>query len=417
MKRITLLLVAVTLFAVLSISNISAQTVKTLYTWPGGGGGNPEGNLVFDSAGNLYGTTADPGGTTVFELTPNSDGAWTFNVLWASAGGSDPNNVRPGVIFDASGNLYATSYIGGAHGCGAAFKLTKGSGGTWSESNLVDFDCATGGADAVAGMTFDKAGNLYGATTNGGAFGHGLIFQLTPNSDGSWTENVIHAFTGGSDGSYPDHEALIFDSSDNLYGSAAHGGEGTCPQFVDTLCGTIFKMSPGTGGTWSFTTLHEFTGGSDGGNPEATLVFDKSGNLYGTTYNGGTYGYGVAFKLTPHANGKWGETVLHAFKGGGDGTNPIGGLIFDAVGNLYGSTTAGAGTGCGALGPPIGCGTVYELSSNGHGGTTETVLVRFHGAPNNSPYNVLAMDSLGNLYGAATGYGTAENGSIFEVLH
>ncbi len=177
-------------------------------------------------------------------------------------------------------------------------------------------------------MTFNKAGNLYGTTTAGGNFGQGLIYQLTPIFDGSWAETVLHHFTGGSDGAYPDHPSLIFDSAGSLYGSAALGAQGNCFLFGNFPCGTIFKLTPQTGGTWGFTVLHSFTGGADGGNPEGTLLFDKIGNLYGTTYGGGTSGRGVVFELTPHANGKWSEKVLHTFKGSADGNGTVAGLIF-----------------------------------------------------------------------------------------
>ena len=410
-KSIVTTMVALAAFCTF-VSTATAQTkVKTLFTWTGGGG-NPEGNLIFDSAGNLYGTTAD--GNTIFELSPNSDGTWTPNVLWATAFSTDPSNMRPGVLFGADGNLYTTSYLGGVRGCGTVFKLIHNTDGTWTESSLLDFDCGSGGANPVSGVTFDKAGNLYGGTTLGGNFGNGVIFQLSPNSDGSWTEKVIHHFTGGTDGAYPDHQVLVFDSSGNLYGTASLGGQGVCPFFVGTdACGTVYKLTPQANGSWAFTAIHSFTGGADGGNPEATLVFDKSGNLYGTTYGGGQYGFGVAFKLIPHANGKWGEQVLHAFKSGGDGAKPIGGLIFDAAGNLYGTTNFGGNNQCGVE-SPIGCGIVFKLTP-GSAGWTENILARFHGTPNDTPYNDLLMDSLGNLYGAASGYGTFTDGSIYEV--
>ncbi|HTW31236.1 MAG TPA: choice-of-anchor tandem repeat GloVer-containing protein [Candidatus Sulfotelmatobacter sp.] len=412
MKRIGILLLA----AVCSLAPTAAAqaTVETLLQF---NGTESEGNLVFDSAGNLYGTTGDqysPSLITVFQLTPNTDGTWTENVLWTSTGGNEPLNIRAGVIFDASGNLYGTSRLGGAYGCGTVFELTHQTSGSWPETNLVDFDCAGSGAYPIGGVTFDQAGNLYGTTSEGGSLGDGLIYELTPSSGGTWTENILHNFTGGSDGAYPDHPFLIFDSSGNLYGSAALGGQGNCPLFGSSECGTIFKLTPLAGGTWDFTVLHAFTGGSDGGNPEGTLVFDTSGNLYGTTYGGGTYDFGVAFKLIPHTNGKWGERVLHAFKGGDDGTNPLGGVIFDAAGNLYGTTAYGGKNQC--FNAP-GCGVVYELEPKSSGtGYTEEILVHFHGAPNDGPYNDLVMDSLGNLYGTATGYNTYASGTVYEVV-
>src|SRR5262249_51447575 len=131
---------------------------------------------------------------------------------------------------------------------------------------------------------------------------------------------------------------------------------------------------------------------------------------------GGRNGFGVAFELVPHANGKWGEKVLHPFRSGGDGANPFGGLILDSAGNLYGTTAFGGNNQCGQNGNPLGCGIVYQLTRTSTGSTTETVLVRFHGTPNGTPYNNLLMDSLGNLYGTTTGYGAGNAGSVYELV-
>ena len=411
MKHISILLFALACW--LAPAAAAQDRVKTLLSF---NGTESEGNLIFDAAGNLYGTTGDqydPSLITVFELSPRGDGTWTEHVLWTATGGTEPLNIRPGVIFDASGNIYGTSRYGGTYGCGTVFELTRETSGSWPETNLFNFDCADSGAYAVGGVTFDKAGNLYGTTPQGGSFGEGVVYQLTPGSGGTWTENILHNFTGGSDGAYPDHPYLIFDASGNLYGSAALGGEGNCPLFGSSTCGTIFKMTPQAGGTWDFTVLHGFTGGSDGGNPEGTMVFDKRGNLYGTTYGGGTHDFGVVFELTPHSDSQWEERVLHAFRGDEDGTYPLGGVIFDAAGNLYGTTTDGGENRC--FNAP-GCGVVYELTPTSTGSYTEDILVHFNGAPNDGPYNNLVMDSLGNLYGTATGYNTYASGTVYEVI-
>jgi uncharacterized repeat protein (TIGR03803 family) len=411
MKHISILLLAVA--CSLAPAAAAAQVgVKTLLTFSGT---ESEGNLIFDSAGNLYGTTGDqydPSLITVFKLSPNTDGTWTENVIWTATGGNEPLNVRPGVVFDASGNLYGTSQYGGASGCGTVFKLTHNLDGSWSESNLVDFDCGANGAHAIGGVTLDSAGNLYGTTIAGGNFGNGVVFQLTPNSGGTWTEKVLHHFTGGNDGAYPDHPFLVFDSSGSLYGSATLGGEGNCALFGGA-CGTIFKMTPQASGTWAFTVLHAFTGGGDGGNSEGTLLFDSAGNLYGTSYSGGKYGEGVVFKLVPQSNGTYREKVLHDFGSGDDGANPLGGVILDSAGNLFGTTANGGDNQC--FNAP-GCGIVYELRPNPVGTYVERILVHFHGTPNDGPYNDLVMDSLGNLFGAATGYNTFASGSIYEVI-
>lgn len=408
MKGISTLLAAI----VCSLAQIAAaQTpVKTLLSF---NGTESEGNLIFDSAGNLYGTTGDqydPSLITVFELSPNSDGTWTENVLWTATGGTEPLNIRAGVIFDASGNLYGTSQYGGASDCGTVFKLTHNSDGSWSESNLHDFDCSDGNW-AIAGVIFDNSGNLYGTTTFGGASNAGVVFQLTPNADGTWTYNILHTFTTGSDGAYPGHGSLAFDSKGNLYGTAAGGAGGSCTVLY-VGCGTVFKMSPKANGTWSFKVIYSFTGGNDGGAPEYGVTFDKAGNLYSSTYTGGKYQEGTVFELVSHTNGTYGEKVLHAFRGG-DGNGPFSGVIFDSVGNLFGSTAYGGDNQC--FNAP-GCGVVYELTPNSSGGYTDNTLVHFHGTPLATPYSNFVMDSLGNLYGTATGYGMYASGEIYEVI-
>jgi uncharacterized repeat protein (TIGR03803 family) len=394
----------------LLVSTAAAQTVKTLLAFSGT---ESEGNLIFDSAGNLYGTTGDqydPSLITVFQLSPNSDGTWIENVLWSSTGGSDPLNIRAGVIFDASGNLYGTSQYGGASNCGTVFKLTHNSDGSWSENNLHDFDCSDGNW-AIGGVTFDQAGNLYGTTTFGGASNAGVVFQLTPNGDSTWTCHLLHTFTTGSDGGYPGHGSLVFDSKGNFYGTAAGGAQGPC-DLLYAGCGTVFKMSPKGNGTWSFNVIYSFTGGGDGGAPVFGITFDKAGNLYSTTYLAGKYGDGVVFELLPHANGTYSERVLHAFRGG-DGMNPFGGVIFDSKGNLFGSTWEGGANQCFNS---DGCGVVYELSPSSDGSYTDKSLVHFHGTPNDGPYNNFVIDSLGNLYGVATGYNTYASGTVYEVV-
>ncbi|HKT87163.1 MAG TPA: choice-of-anchor tandem repeat GloVer-containing protein [Candidatus Sulfotelmatobacter sp.] len=414
MKRIATLLITVAV-GILFIPCAGAQdTVKTLLSFDGT---ESEGNLIFDSVGNLYGTTGDqydPSLITVFKLSPNSDGTWTENVLWTSTGNPEPMNIRAGVIFDASGNLYGTSLYGGASNCGTVFKLTHNADGSWSEKNLHDFDC-TDGYQATGGVIFDSAGNLYGTTSFGGTSNWGVVYELSPNADGSWTETTLHNFTFGNDGGYPGHGSLAFDSAGNLYGTAGQGAQGTC--FVWTTgCGTVFEMSPKANGTWSFKTIHSFTGGDDGGVPQYDLKFDSAGNLYSTTYVGGKYGYGVVFELIHHSNDSWSERVVHHFRGGGDGAGPFGGVIFDAAGNLYGTTSVGGDNECFNAVSPGGCGTVYKLTPKTTGGFTHTVLVRFHGKPNNTPYSDLVIDNVGNLYGAATGYGTYSSGTVYEVI-
>ena len=417
MKHFSVLFIVVAAFAVTA----DAQTrLKTLLTFTGSATGyDSQSNLIFDSVGNLYGTTGNSeanGADKVFQLSPNADGTWTETVLWSDDFNyrDPPTDIEAGVVFDAQGNLYGTSRDGGNDGCGAVFKLSHNSDGTWTEANLLQLDCSYGGTGdlPVGGVILDAAGNIFGTMTEGGDHSDGAVFELIPHSDGSYTENVIHSFTNGSDGGFPDHASLVFDSHRNLYGVAAEGGQQNCPYVSDSGCGTVFKLTPQPDGSWAFTVLHTFTGGSDGGNPESTLVFDKRGNLYGTTYQGGTSNLGVVFELIPHANGKWGEKVVHSFKGGGDGAHPLGGVIFDKAGNLFGTTTYGGNTQCAGSVP--GCGTVYELSPNANGTMTEKILTRFHGSPHSAPYNNLLIDSFGNLYGTTSGESSG-GGGVYEL--
>ena len=193
-------------------------------------------------------------------------------------------------------------------GCGTVFRLVKSADGSWTETVLHTFTGDKGGSYPSAGVIFDPAGNLYGTAVGGGAYGYGVIFKLTPNQDGSWTEKVIHSFTGGKGGANP-YATLIFDTAGNLYGTTVGGGI--------YGYGVVFTLTLNADGKWTENVLHQFTGGKDGANPYAGLVSDKDGNLYGATWAGGAYGYGTVFKLGLGLDGKWREHVLHAFAGQG----------------------------------------------------------------------------------------------------
>ena len=334
-------------------------------------GANPYAGLTFDASGNLYGTTTQ-GGTygwgTVFELTPGTDGTWTEKVLHSfnllSEAGSEATPYG-GVILDASGNLYGTTSNGG-DGVGAVFELTPTTGGDWTESVLYSFK--QNGADGntpYAGLTFDATGNLYGTTLLGGAYydcyggeyGCGTVFELTPTAGGGWTEEILHEFdNNGIDGNYP-YSTLVFDAQGNLYGTTFWGG--TYPNCSGNGygCGTVFELTPVAGGTWTEKILHNFGDSStDGFGPDSSLIFDASGNLYGATLYGGASSGGTAFKLLPRKGG-WVEDILHNFSDNGtDGYLPYAGLTFDASGNLYGTTYFG-----GAHGSTYEGGTVFKI--------------------------------------------------------
>ena len=216
-----------------------------------------------------------------------------------SFSGADGGGPVAGLIFDTAGNLYGTTEEGGAHGAGIVFELTPNGDGSWTESVLHSFN-GTDGSSPFAGVIFDQAGNLYGTTGFGGASATGTVFKLTPNSNGSWTESVLHSFKG-KDGLQP-VAGVIFDQAGDLYGTTPEGGA------YDY--GVVFKLAPNSNGGWNETLLHTFTGGKDGGVLVAGVIFDQAGNLYGTTRNEdrslcGGQGCGVVFKLTPNSNGGW----------------------------------------------------------------------------------------------------------------
>jgi len=389
----------------------AASTYTVLYNFKGGRDGlGPDAGLVFDAAGNLYGPTyrggvgcTGDGCGTVFELTP-SNGKWKESVLLRFTTRMPGDLPTAGLILDAQGNLYGTasSALGGN---GMVFKLTPGANGKWRVSVLHALTGGKDGQEPWGGLILDSAGNLYGTTAFGGGYGSckgysqtycGTVFELSPPSTkgGKWREKILYRFKGGRDGRNP-FASLILDAAGNLYSTTSAGGA--------YGGGTVFKLTHGSNGKWTESVLHNFDVGMDGVAPFSGLVFDKAGNLYGTTYAGGGSHFGIVFELTPSSDG-WKETVIHTFQGGSDGGNPYCGLIFDSAGNLYG-TTSGALTN--------GSGTVYKLTPGSDGAWTETVIYGFSGG--NGSVAPLILDSAGNLYGTAGG-GTYSFGVVFEVL-
>ena len=311
----------------------------------GNDGQTPLGNAIFDSAGNLYGTTSGGGifgNGTVFELSPNG----IETVLYNFGNGGDGQNPSAGLIFDTSGNLYGTTVNGGAFGSGTVFELSPNGAGGWTETGLYSFG-SNGPSDGLnpdGGLIFDSSGNLYGTTVHGGAFGGGTVFELLLNPHGCCRESPVYSFGSGMDGANP-YAGVIFDSLGNLYGTTANGGANSE--------GTAFELSPNGGGGWMEAFLYGFGSGMDGANPFSTLVFDNSGNLYGTTTNGGLYSNGTVFELSPSNHGCCRESLVYSFENGNDGRNPYAGLLFNASGNLYGTTVSGG---------VFGGGTVFGLT-------------------------------------------------------
>jgi uncharacterized repeat protein (TIGR03803 family) len=393
------------LLLVLALSALAtAQKESTIYSFKAGrDGATPEGGLISDTSGNLYGTTAQGGGSvncgangrkplgcgTVFELSPQAGGHWTETILYAFQGGT-ADGIAPAdkLVFDASGNLYGATLSGGAQNLGTIFELSPPAqkGGTWTETVLHSFGLDSGprglafdaqgnlfgeangdntdgeifemsppavhgqpwsfnilyeftgpnGSVPLGGFALDAGQNLYGATSLGGVDACGVVFELVrPSSPGGvWSESLLYQFTcGNGDGDQPSG-GVIFHNG-NLYGSTAYGGNGLGD-------GTVFELSPASGGAWTETTLYQFDRSNSGAfRPESGVVFDHQGNLYGTTNFSGDHG--VAYKLAPPGvqGQPWTATTLHDFLCGNDGCAPLSGLIFDKGNVLYG--TAGMG--------------------------------------------------------------------------
>jgi uncharacterized repeat protein (TIGR03803 family) len=310
-------------------------------------GGSPYARVVIGPDGLLYGTThfgGDGPGCeswhgcgTVFSVKPGKTvGPWEETVLYRFGvdGGSNPDYGD--VVFDKNGNLYGTTRNGGAYWQGTVYELTT-NGGIWTEKVLYSFAGSPDGASPLSGPVFDQAGNLYGTTSAGGANGWGTLYQLSPSGSG-WIETILDSFQNGSAGLTPT-AGVIFDPSGNLYGATQTGGSGGG--------GTLFELSPLWGGSWNLSTLYGFLGPALGG-PFRSVAMDAAGNLYGTTAGDGTHLWGSVFKMTP-SNGGWIYTSLHDFTGGADGGTPYGGLVFGAGGNLYGTTSIGGAYGDGVV--------------------------------------------------------------------
>jgi uncharacterized repeat protein (TIGR03803 family) len=399
--------VAIFIAILMLVGTISASEPKetVLHTFRGTDGLAAYGRLISDAAGNLYGTTAF-GGTSgvgiVFELTnPRAPSGWTETILYNFAGGSDGSQAWGGLIFDSTGNLYGTTYLGGTSNAGTVYQLAPPTvaGGAWTETVVYSFAGGTDGQGPQSDLIFDQAGNLYGTTTAGGSPGNGVVFELTPPTEkgGAWTETVLHSFLT-SEATSP-RAAVIFDEKGALYGTLANDGT--------SGAGGVFRLDPPAtkGGAWTEETLYQFTGGSDGFGPLCRLVLFE-GNLYGTTVIGGGSGVGTVFELSPPANhhGAWTETTLHTFACGSDGCYPWAGLTMARNGRFYGTTQFG--------GLPSNGGTVFELKLV-DGVWAEGVVFSFNYYNNQFAAAGLLLDKR-TLYGATTG-GGRNAGMVFKL--
>jgi uncharacterized repeat protein (TIGR03803 family) len=398
-----------------------AQTETTLHSFANDTNGyNPVASLTFDPAGNLFGTTSEGGNFTgcstgcgvVFELSPIFGGGWSESVPYTFTGGKDGANPFVGLVEDAAGNFYGAAGLDGdgTPGYGTIFELSPVSGGGWSKTTLHSFTGGRDGAGPYGNLILDSAGSLYGTAHNGGSptCDCGVAFKLTRTSSG-WKETLLHTFTG-KDGSRPS-ASLIFDSAGNLYGTTSQGGTGCSVANCGT--GVAFELSPLTTGGWKETVLYMFKNGGDGGYPNGGLLFDAAGNLYGTTQYGGNQadcpgssGCGVAFELSPRSSGGWKETALHRFSSS-DGANPLAGFAADASGDLYSTASHGGGS---------NCGVVFKLAPAAGGGWTESTTYTFTCLSDGGyPYASLILDAAGNLYGTTQIGGANGRGGVFEI--
>jgi uncharacterized repeat protein (TIGR03803 family) len=384
--------VLATLAALLTLLCISvpaapAQTFKVLHQFKSGFGGiNPEAGVVLDATGNLYGTTLNDGALasgTVFKLSAGGKEKVLYS--FAGIGGDGAFPYYGSLVRDSSGNLYGTTDQGGTYdqvclfGCGTVFKIDA----SGKETVQYRFTGANGdGYGPFQGLVRDSSGNLYGTTLFGGAGGSGTVFEVDPTGK----ETVVYSFTGSADGGLPG-SGLIRDAKGNLYGTTSSGGS--------SFAGTVFTVDP----SGHETVLYSFLDSTDGGVPEAGLIRDSAGNLYGTTLLGGTASQGTVFKLDPSGT----ETVLYSFTGGADGGSPSeGSLLRDSAGNLYGTTPQGGAS---------DFGVVFKLAPTGK----FTVLHSFSGRDGKIPYGTLVRDKAGNLYGTTYEGGAFGGGVVFKI--
>jgi uncharacterized repeat protein (TIGR03803 family) len=362
-----------------------SYSLSTLASFDGANGTGDRG-LIMDSSGNLYGPTALGGANgdgTVFE---NAKGSGMISTL-ASFDGSNGDNPEFGLVMDSSGNLYGATGDGGANGDGTVFEIAKGSG---TITTLASFNGSNGNLP-VGDLIMDSSGNLYGATAWGGAntspsfpHGAGTVFEI---AKGSTTITSLASFNG-SNGFRPSR-GLIMESSGSLYGTATDGGASSE--------GTVFELAHGSN---TITTLASFNG-TNGAFPECALIIDSSGNLYGTTADGGASGHGTVFDL---AQGSGTISTLASFNVT-NGDHPTDGVVMDSSGNLYGTALFGGAS---------GDGTVFEVAN---GSDTITTLASFNGSNGEGPAGGLIMDKSGNLYGTTGTGGANGDGTVFELTN
>jgi uncharacterized repeat protein (TIGR03803 family) len=374
-----------------------AQTEAVPYSFAGNpDGANPESSLTYNG-GNFYGTTVNGGlnnDGTVFQLVSNGSGGWTettppIYTFCSLANCADGQNPTYGTVtFDSNGNLYGTTLSGGANGYGVVYELSPPASGqtAWTETVLYSFANNPDGANPVNGLIWDASGNLYGVTYNGGVNGNGTIFELTPSS-GTWSEQVLYDYNAT-------YAGLTINTAGDIF----------VPQY-----GSVLELKPNGSGGYVKSTIFSFSNATkDGSVPNGTLALDSAGNLYGTTIDGGAYGYGTVYKLTaPTKSGAaWTEKLLTSLASGAN-EYPLGGVVLDSNGNVYGTASASGKYNDGAvfeLVAPTGTSTTY----------TKKMLFTFDGETGNEPYDTMTLVN-GYLYGTTYIGGTNGDGAVFQI--
>ncbi len=393
-RRVTVIplaLIAVLSFLASASQPAHSQTYSVIYNFTGKGsdGATPYGGPILDRVGNLYGTTylgGSFGAGSVYRLSP-SGSFWTYTSLYSFKAGSDGSGPAFGSLAMApNGALFGTTEGGGFFG--TAFEVCACPG---RETVIHSFGTGTDGAQPIGGVVLDSAGNVYGTTSLGGADGNGTVFEAQ-RSGKTWTESVLYSFTGGSDGINPP-AGVSLDTHGNLFGTTSFGGA--------YGVGVVYELSPSSSG-WTETILYNFQGLNDGQNPVGGVVVDRAGNLYGTTFDGGVNGGGTVYELSPSSGG-WTFTVLYSFTGGYGG--PYNKLTL-AKGDIYGFTNAEGAN---------GLGSVFKLAPS-NGAWKLTDLHDFAGGSDGaSPYGSVAVDSAGNVFGTAAVGGSQNQGLVFEI--
>jgi len=398
------------LVTIMLVSLAQGATETTIYAFGAAGshdGMYPYCTLVADANGNLFGVTQD-GGTydagMVFELTPGEGGQWTETVLHEFAGQSDGENPLAGLVFDSAGNLYGTAGFGGTNGSGLVFELSPQGGGGWTYQILYNFGGYPESGDGLApnsALIFDKSGNLYGTTYNGGVKGCfqgcGTVFELSPTQGGGWKETLIHAFpASATDGELPG--GLVIGSGGALYGTTQNGGTAGSGILYELQYSRKERQ-------WVETIIHQFVGGNDDGAfPESALLY-HAGKLYGTSEGGGVNSSGTVFQTALSAKAGWPTTVLHSFgpEYSGDGSAPKTPVTMDTKGNLYGTTFYG--------GAYDYYGTVFGMKRSGKD-WDETVLYSFTGEADGFYPGGGVTILNGLLYGANSAGGDGNGGGV-----